>query len=153
MKCRTAATESGAGVGFCARSSETGTVSAAISFISSSSDVSDDAVGADDLLDVAWRVWRGPGGLRGLGSGRGRLPRLAGELDRAPRSARSPGLPKTRVAGHRPQPTLELGHHQAAGCGQVDLLLSLRDPRRLQPLRGRLAGRAPGRRGTGQAVY
>src|ERR1039458_10839238 len=84
MKWRTATTESGAGVGFCARSSETGTVSAAISFISSSSDVADDAVGADDLLDGARRVGRGLGGRRGLGSGRGRFARLAGELDRAP---------------------------------------------------------------------
>src|ERR1039457_2289333 len=84
MKWRTATTESGAGVGFCARSSETGTVSAAISFISSSSDVSDDAVGADDLLDVARLLWRGLGGLRWLGSGRGRLLRLAGDLNRAP---------------------------------------------------------------------
>src|ERR1035441_10034130 len=84
MKCRTAASESGAGVGFCAKSSETGTVSAAISFISSSSDVSDDAVGADDLLDVARLVGRGLGGLRGVGSGRGRLLRLGGELDQAP---------------------------------------------------------------------
>src|ERR1039458_9685372 len=85
MKWRTATTESGAGVGVCARSSETGTVSAAISFISSSSEVPDDAVGADDLLDVARRVGRGLGGLRRLGSGRhGRLLRLAGQLDRAP---------------------------------------------------------------------
>src|ERR1035437_5209197 len=35
----------------------------------------------------------------------------------------------------------------------MDLFLSLRDPRRLQPLRRRLDGRAPGKRGTGQAVY
>src|ERR1017187_2390498 len=84
MKWRTATTESGAGVGFCARSSETGTVSAAISFISSSSDVADDAVGADDLLDVGRLDGRGLGGRRWLGSGRGRLLRLAGELDRAP---------------------------------------------------------------------
>ncbi len=80
-------------------------------------------------------------------------PRRGGRVPRAPRSARSSGLPKTRVAGHRPQPTVELGHHQAAGSGQVDLLLSLRHPRRLQPLRRRLDGRAPGRRGTGQAIY
>src|ERR1035438_8175607 len=84
MKWRTATTESGAGMGFCARSSETGTVSAAISFISSSSDVPDDAIGADDLLDVARFLGRGIGGLYGLGSGRGRLLRLAGDLDRAP---------------------------------------------------------------------
>ena len=54
-----------------------------------------------------------------------------------------PGLPETRVAGHRAQPIVELGHHQAAGPGQVDLLLSLCHPRRLQPLRRRLDGRAP----------
>src|ERR1017187_2436989 len=84
MKWRTATTESGAGVGFCARSSETGTVSAAISFISSSSDVPDDAVGAGDLLDMGRLGGRGLGGRRGLSSGHGRLLRLAGELDRAP---------------------------------------------------------------------
>src|ERR1039457_3902673 len=84
MKWRTAMTESGAGAGFCARSSETGTVSAAISFISSSSDVADNAVGADDFLYVGRLDGRGPGGQRGLGSGRGRPPRLAGDLDRAP---------------------------------------------------------------------
>jgi hypothetical protein len=44
-----------------------------------------------------------------------------------------------------PQPIMELGHHQAAGCGHVDLLLSPRDPRCLQPLRRRLDGRAPGK--------
>src|SRR5271166_55573 len=84
MKWRTATTESGAGVGSCARSSETGTVSAAISFINSSGDVPDDAVGANDLLDVERLDGRGLGGRRGLGSGRRRLLRLAGELDRAP---------------------------------------------------------------------
>ena len=36
------------------------------------------------------------------------------------------------------QPGVELGHHQAAGSGEVDLLLPLRHPRHLQPLRGRL---------------
>ena len=38
------------------------------------------------------------------------------------------------------QSTLELGHHQAAGPGEVDLLLSLRDPRCVQPLRHWLDG-------------
>ena len=34
-------------------------------------------------------------------------------------------LPAARVAGHRAQPIVELGHHETAGSGQVDLLLSL----------------------------
>ena len=55
--------------------------------------------------------------------------------------------------GHRSQPALELGHHQTAGSGQVDLLLSLCHPRCLQPLCRRLDGRAAGERGTGQAVH
>ena len=37
----------------------------------------------------------------------------------------------------------QLGHHQAQGPGEVDLLLPLRDPRRLQPLRRRLDRPAP----------
>ena len=41
------------------------------------------------------------------------------------------------------QPGLELGHHQAPGPGQVDLLLPVRHPRRLQPLRRRLDWSAP----------
>jgi putative transposase len=56
-----------------------------------------------------------------------------------------PSYHKTGVAGHCTQPTLELGHHQAAGASQVDLLLSLCHPRRLQPLRHWLDGRATGR--------
>jgi hypothetical protein len=51
------------------------------------------------------------------------------------------------------QPTLELGHHQAARSGEVDLFLPLCHPRRLQPLRRRLDGRAPRKRGVGQANH
>src|SRR4051812_36007625 len=36
-----------------------------------------------------------------------------------------------------------MGHHQAGWAGEVDLLLPLRDPRRVQPLRRRLDRRAP----------
>lgn len=43
----------------------------------------------------------------------------------------------------RAQPALELGHHQASRPDQVDLLLSVRDPRRVQPVRGRLDAGAP----------
>src|ERR1017187_10354290 len=57
-------------------------------------------------------------------------------------------LPKTAVAGHRSQSALELGHHQAAGPRQVDLLLPLCNPRRLQPVCRRLDGGASGGQGT-----
>jgi hypothetical protein len=44
---------------------------------------------------------------------------------------------RAHAAGFR---ALELGHHEAALAGEVDLLLPLRQARRLQPLRGRLDG-------------
>ena len=71
---------------------------------------------------------------------------------RTPRPTCSSALPEAGTAGHRAQSALELGHHQAAGAGQVDLLLSLRDPRCLQPLRHRLDGGHARKRGTGQAA-
>ena len=72
---------------------------------------------------------------------------------RAPRPAPAPGLPQARAARDRPQPGLELGHHQAPGPGQVDLLLPLRPARYLQPLRRRLAAGPPGERGPGQGAH
>src|SRR5450759_1594175 len=63
------------------------------------------------------------------------------------------GLPEARVVGHRSQSALELGYHETAGAGQVDLLLSLRDPRRLQPLCRWLDDCRPRGKGTGQAVH
>ena len=63
---------------------------------------------------------------------------------------RHPPLRGARAPGHRAQSGLELGHHQAARAGEVDLLLSLRDPGHLQPLRRRLDGRAPRERGAGE---
>jgi putative transposase len=45
---------------------------------------------------------------------------------------------------------MELGHHQTAWPRQVDLLLSLRHPGRLQPLRRRLDGGATRKRRAGQ---
>ena len=45
--------------------------------------------------------------------------------------------------------TVVLGHHQAVGADQVDVLLPLRRARHLQPLRGRLDGRRPGELGAG----
>ena len=41
------------------------------------------------------------------------------------------------------QRAVELGHHQAAGPAEVDLLLPLRHPRRVQPVHRGLDGRAP----------
>ena len=82
-----------------------------------------------------------------------RILEQEGEIARAPRSAHSSALSEARIAGHGAQPTLELGHHQAAGSGEVDVLLSLRDPRRLQPLRHRLDGGHARKRGTGQAAH
>ena len=64
-----------------------------------------------------------------------------------------PPLPKARAAGHGAQPALELGHHQAAGSGQVELLLSVRRSRRFQPLRYWLDDRVSGRRRPGQGIH
>ena len=54
---------------------------------------------------------------------------------------------KPELLAHRSQPGLVLGHHQTARTRQVDLLLPLRHPRHLQPLRPSdgwwLQGRAP----------
>ena len=58
------------------------------------------------------------------------------------RQLRHPHYAGPGALGHAAQPALELGHHQAEGPGEVDLLLPLRDPGRLLPLRGRLAGGA-----------
>ena len=64
-----------------------------------------------------------------------------------------PAYQKPELLATGAQPTLELGHHQAARSGQVDLLLSVRHPRRLQPLRHRLDGRDSGKCRTGQAIH
>ena len=72
---------------------------------------------------------------------------------RTPRPTHPSSLPKTAVAGHRSQSALELGHHQAAGPRQVDLLLPLCNPRRLQPVCRRLDGGASGGQGTGPPVH
>ena len=52
----------------------------------------------------------------------------------------------------RAEPDL-LGHHQAVGADQVDVLLPLRRARHLQPLRGRLDGRRPGELGAGRSSH
>ena len=75
-----------------------------------------------------------------------------GGVPRAPRSTDPSDLPETGTGGHRSQSSLDLGHHQAAGARQVDVLLPLRDPRHLQPLRHRLDGGDPRKRRPGQAA-
>jgi hypothetical protein len=65
----------------------------------------------------------------------------------APRASAAINSPsrvsETGAAGHRAQPVVELGYHQTPGSRKVDLLLSLRHPRRLQPLRPCRAARGP----------
>src|SRR5450432_1196061 len=56
---------------------------------------------------------------------------------------------RTAAARCRAKPSLVVGHHEAARSGQVELLLLVRHPRYLQPLRRRLDGRAPGERRVG----
>src|SRR5947207_8308530 len=58
----------------------------------------------------------------------------------AARSAPPCRLRRPGAVGPPPQRAVELGHHQAARPGEVDLLLPVRHARRVQPLRGRLDG-------------
>ena len=71
---------------------------------------------------------------------------------RTPQSASAPEVQEARTAGHGAEPGLVVGHYQAAGAGQMDLLLPVRDPRHLQPLRGRLDARLARERRPGQAA-
>src|SRR5882762_4622270 len=79
-------------------------------------------------------------------------PRAARRGARTPRSAAPPRLSEARAAGGRPQPGLVLGHHQADGAGEMDVFLSLRHPRHLQPTRGRLVCGRCGKCGLVQAI-
>src|ERR1019366_9081778 len=82
---------------------------------------------------------------------RGRLPLLdphhvphPGRKPRSPRSPRSPApsdLQKAGAAGASTQRGLVVGHHEADGAGQMDLLLPLRHHRYLQPQNRRLVRR------------
>ena len=81
--------------------------------------------------------------------------RLLRERGRDRRSAppRHPPAPgQARAGGHRAQPVLVVGHHQAGRAGQVDLVLPVRDLGHLQPLCGRLDGRPPRGRCAGRAA-
>ena len=58
-------------------------------------------------------------------------------------SAHPPRLREARAARRAAERALVVGHHEAAGPGEVDLLLPVRDPRRVQPLRRRLDRAVP----------
>ena len=64
-----------------------------------------------------------------------------------------PQYTKPELVATAPNQTLVLGHHQAVGADQVDVLLPLRRARHLQPLRGRLDGRRPGELGAGRSSH
>ena len=74
-----------------------------------------------------------------------------------PRPAGPPTV-KPELVATGTEPGVVLGHHQARRAPQMDLVPPLRDPRRLQPLRRRLARRPPRvgpprRRAHRRAVY
>ena len=111
----------------------------------------------EQILDVlAGPALRRPcaGGGRGDAARRRPLPVLGADDvsdpgrrsagPRAAQSARASPVHQARAGGHGAEPDLVLGHHQAVGADQVDVLLPLRRARHLQPLRGRLDGRRPG---------
>ena len=66
---------------------------------------------------------------------------------------RHPHYAALEFPARQSQSAMELGHHQAPRPGQVDLLLSLRDPRRLYPLRHRLDGGQPRERRVSHAPH
>ena len=68
------------------------------------------------------------------------------------RQRRHPQYAKPELLATGPEPMLVLGHHQAEGACQMELLLPLRDPGHLQPLRGGLDGGHPGKLTPGQGL-
>ena len=63
-----------------------------------------------------------------------------------------PPYAKPELLAQRPNELWSLGRQQAQGPGEVDLLLPVRDPRRVQPLRRRLDGPVPGERAARQGA-
>ena len=55
-------------------------------------------------------------------------PRRRARSQGAARSGAAPALRRARVTGHASERSLELGHHEALGSVEVDVLLSLRHP-------------------------
>src|SRR5438094_4125599 len=72
---------------------------------------------------------------------------------RAPEPAAASALRGPRAAGPAAERALELGHHEVARPRAVDLLLPVRDARRVQPVRGRLDGRPSRERRPGRTVH
>src|SRR5918996_1501202 len=70
----------------------------------------------------------------------------------APRRPAAPGVRGARAVGDAAERAVELGYHQAVGAHDVDLLLPVRDPGRVQPLRRGLVGGAPRGGGPGRAA-
>ena len=61
-----------------------------------------------------------------------------------------PNHPKPEVVARAPNEGVVLGHHAAAGAGEVAVLLPLRHSGHLQPLRHRVDGGGAGDRGAGR---
>ena len=72
---------------------------------------------------------------------------------RAPRAAQASTVRGAGAARRAAQRGVLVGHHQAQGPGDLDVLLPLRDPRRLQPLRRRLDRPAPRERARRQGPH
>ena len=68
------------------------------------------------------------------------------------RQRRHPQYSKPELLATGPKPMLVVGHHQAEGARQMELLLPLRDPGHLQPLCGGLDGGHPGKLPPGQGL-
>src|SRR5437016_6185322 len=106
-----------------------------------------------ELLHSERFVDRSPSDVRDP-AGRGNLPVLdphdvpdpGGERGGAgaARSVAAPAVSEAGAAGDGSQPGVELGHQQAAGAGEVDVFLSVRDSGYLQPVRGGVDGGASG---------
>ena len=95
--------------------------------------------GARSRRRCSTRAATSPRSARCTGSSR---PSTARSASAATRCA-IPAYARPELLAERPERALELGHHEAARPGEVDLLLPVRDPRRVQPLRRRLDGPAP----------
>jgi len=81
-----------------------------------------------------------------------RLLAACGEVRERRNQLRHRCLRQARALGHRPQPGLVLGHHEAERPRDVVVLLPLRDPRHLQPLCRGLDGGPAGSGGAGPAA-
>ena len=106
-----------------------------------------DALHAERFADTApaevWATLLDEGIYLGSLSTFYRLLRAGRREPRAARAGHPPRRGQARARGHRAEPGLVVGHHQAARPGEVDLLPPLRHHRHLLPVRRRLDGRHP----------